>query len=308
MRAAGWFLGVLLVASAILGCIAYPLYLAVSMLHVWPFHRYYSRLAMLVVAALLVWLFRHLQVRSKRDFGYGLERREFLRRSLFWAAIGILTASLGAAFICGVGLRSLDAQFSWTIPSLARITLVAIFSGIAVALFEETLARGAMHTAIERESGPWAAALITATLFATLHFFAKASIPPDQLAWRSGFDLLALSFAPLGHPSMVFDSLLSYLAIGLVLSLTRVLSGNIAAAVGLHAGWVIVLRIMQQSTVHSASRDYSVWLGTFDGLVGLWMLPWAAAIGLALWITRSSWAHGARGPHGPHGAHGPRAR
>src|SRR5271166_780261 len=177
MRAAGWFLGVLLVASAILGCIAYPLYLAVSMLHVWPFHRYYSRLAMLVVVALLVWLFRHLQVRTKRDFGYGLGRREFLRRGSWWAAVGILTAAVGAAFICGVGLRVVDPQFSWAASNLARIVLAAILSGIAVALFEETLARCAMHTAIERESGPWAAALITATLFATLHFFAKASIP-----------------------------------------------------------------------------------------------------------------------------------
>src|SRR5271166_6549185 len=178
MRAAGWFLGVLLVASAILGCIAYPLYLAVSMLHVWPFHRYYSRLAMLVVVALLVWLFRHLQIRSKRDFGYGLEWRKFLRRGSFWAFVGALTAAAGAAFICGVGLRVIDPDFSWTAPNLARIVLNAILSGILVALFEETLARGAMHTAVERESGPWSAALVTASLFAVLHFFAKASIPP----------------------------------------------------------------------------------------------------------------------------------
>ena len=40
--------------------------------------------------------------------------------------------------------------------------------------------RGAMHTAIERESGPWTAALLTAPLFAALHFFAKASIAPRR--------------------------------------------------------------------------------------------------------------------------------
>jgi len=147
-----------------------------------------------------------------------------------------------------------------------------------------------MHTAIERESGPWTAALVTAALFSVLHFFAKASIPPEQLAWRSGFDLLALSFAPLADPALVADSLLAYFAIGLVLSLTRIQSGNIAAAIGLHAGWVFVLRIMQQSTVRSASSDYAFWLGRVDALVGLWMLPWAAAIALGLWLTRRSWA------------------
>ncbi len=39
-----------------------------------------------------------------------------------------------------------------------------------------------------------------------------------------------------------------WLAVGLILSLTRVLTGNIAVAIGLHAGWVVVLRMLQEST------------------------------------------------------------
>ncbi len=60
--------------------------------------------------------------------------------------------------------------------------------------------RGAMHSAIARESGQWTAVLLTAPLFAILHFFAKARIPPDELHWTSGFDLLGRSFAPLANP------------------------------------------------------------------------------------------------------------
>jgi len=296
MRAAAWFLAVLLVAALILGCIAYPVYLGVSALHVWPFHRVYGRLAMLVVALLLVVLFRHLDIRSKRDFGFGLPWRQFLRESAIWGAIGIVTAACGAAFILGTGLRGVDAQFLPTGGNLLRVVGNGLASGIAVALFEETLARGAMHTAIERESGAWIATLLTAFLFAFLHFFAKAAIPAAQLAWRSGFDVLALSFAPLGHPGLVFDSFLSYFAIGIVLSLTRVLTANIAVAIGLHAGWVVVLRIMQQTTVRTAGGAHEGWLGSFDGLVGYWVLPWAIAIGLALWLTRRLWVGAARSP------------
>jgi hypothetical protein len=132
-------------------------------------------------------------------------------------------------------------------------------------------------------------------LFALLHFFAKASIPPAEVAWRSGFDVLVRSFAPLGTPARVFDSFLSYFAIGLLLSMTRVLTGNIAVAIGLHAGWVIVLRIMQQVTVRTPSSDYGVWLGAFDGLVGYWMLPWSAVLAAVLWTTRARWVPAARG-------------
>jgi membrane protease YdiL (CAAX protease family) len=294
MRATAWFLGVLVLGSLILGCIAYPFYLLVVHIHAWPFHRVYGRLAMLVLVALLVWLFRHLGIRTKRDFGYGLPWRRFVRVNLVWGVVGIGTAAIGAAFILGTGLRAADPDFVPTGFNVLRIVVNGLASGIAVALFEETLARGAMHTAIERESGAWSAALITAFLFALLHFFAKASIPPAELAWRSGFDVLVRSFAPLGDPARVFDSFLSYFAIGLLLSMTRVLTGNIAVAIGLHAGWVIVLRIMQQATVRTPSNDYGVWLGAFDGLVGYWMLPWSVVCAVVLWAARGRWVPGAR--------------
>jgi hypothetical protein len=289
MRATAWFVGVLLLAALILGAIAYPVYELVSRVHVWPFHRVYGRLAMLVVIVLLAGLFRRLGIRSKRDFGFGQPWRRFVRTSLWWSGIGVASAAVGAAFILGEGLRGFDPRLVVTSGTVLRIVVNGLSSGLAVALFEETLARGAIHTAIERESGPWAATFVTASLFAILHFFAKASIPADQVVWRSGFDLLARSFAPLGDPANVIDSLLAYVAIGLVLSLTRVLTGAIAVAIGLHAGWVLVLRIMQQCTIRTPSRGPDAWLGSFDGLVGYWMLPWAAALGLILWLTRSRW-------------------
>lgn len=155
--------------------------------------------------------------------------------------------------------------------------------------------RGAMHTAIQRESGPWVAVLLTAPLFAVLHFFAKVRIPADEIGWHSGFDLLLRSFAPLSHFSLVLDSFLSWLAVGLVLSLTRVLTGNIAVAIGLHAGWVVILRMLQESTVRGTSDAYGAWVGRFDGLLGYWLLPWAAAIGLTLWLTRAAWVPYAKG-------------
>ena len=138
-----------------------------------------------------------------------------------------------------------------------------------MALIEETVMRGVMHTAIERESGSLGAALLTAPLFAVVHFFAKARIPAEELSWGSGFDLIQRSFAPLAHPALVFDSFLSWLLVGLILSLTRVLTGNIAVAIGLHAGWVLVLRMLQEATTTGSAPAYSFWVGPLRRIVGL---------------------------------------
>jgi uncharacterized protein len=295
MRAFAWFLGSILLAGLIGACIAYPAYELTSSFATFAFHRVASRIFMLVLALLLAMLCRHLNLRVKRDFGYGLPWRRFLKVCTLWAVLGIATASAGAAFLLSTHLRVMNADFVPSALSLARIFLIGLGSGIAVALIEETVFRGVLHTAIERESGPWMAAVLTAPLFAVLHFTAKARIPAADLGWGSGFDLLALSFAPLGHPALVLDAFLSWLVVGLILSLTRALTGNIAVAIGLHAGWVVVLRMLQEATAGADAPAYAAWVTRFDGLLGYWLLPWGAAIAAALWTVRGSWVSYAKG-------------
>jgi uncharacterized protein len=294
VRAFAWFVGAIVLAGLIGAVLAYPAYQLTSLFAGWAFHRVASRVAMLVLIAELVWLCRHLDLKRARDFGYGLPWRRFLRVSCAWAAIGIATAAAGAVFLESTHLRVISPGFAPTALNFARIFLIGLSSGIVVALLEETVVRGAMHTAIERESGPWAAALLTALLYAVLHFFAKSRIAPQDVGWGSGFDLLLRSFAPLGQPALVFDSFLSWLIVGLTLSLTRVLTGNIAVAIGLHAGWVIVLRMLQEGTTSGEAPRYAFWVGRFDGLLGYWMLPWGICIAAAIWFTRAHWLPQAR--------------
>ena len=287
MRAFARFLGAILIAGLIGAAVAYPAYELTSRFAGWPFHRVASRIAMLALAFTLIITCRRMRLNTRRDFGYGLPWRRFLTLCLLWGAVGVATAGVGAAFLLATHLRigvSLSGSY----------VLTALGSGIAVALIEETVFRGLMHTAIERESGPWTAALLTAPLFAVLHFVAKVRIAPQDVGWGSGFDLLLLSFAPLSHPALVLDAFLSWLTVGLILSLTRVLTGNIAVAIGLHAGWVVVLRMLQLCTVGGSSPAYSAWVSRFDGLLGFWLLPWGLGVAAVLWITRARWVPPAR--------------
>jgi uncharacterized protein len=294
MRAFAWFLAAILLAGLIGALISYPVFELTSTFASWEFHRVWSRVVMLVLIAELVWLCRHLGLTRKRDYGYGLPWRRFLAVSFTWGIIGTLTAAVGAWFLLSTHLRVISPGFVPSAWNVARIFLIAVISGIAVALLEETLVRGAMHSAVERESGPWTAALLTAPLYAVLHFTAKSRIAPGDLGWGSGFDVLLHSFSPLCQPSLVFDSFLSWLIVGLILSYTRAVTGNIAVAIGLHAGWVVVLRMLQQATGSGQAPAYAFWVGRLDGLLGYWMVPWGLLIAGALWCTRARWVPAAR--------------
>ncbi len=292
MRAFASFLGVLIAAGLAAAAIAYPVFELTSHIAPWPFHRVYGRIAMLAALAALLYWCKRLGVANRRDLGYGLPRRRFCMVVLQSGVVGVLTAAAGAAFLLVQGIRILPDPASLLAPGrLLHLALVALSSGIAVALIEETVMRGALHSAVAREAGDWSALVCIAPLFAVLHFFAKTHV--DAPNWASGFYLLARSFAPLAEFSRVLDSLLAWTAVGLVLSLTRILTGNIAVAMGLHAGWVAVLRVLQEAS--GAGTVHSAWVGRVDGLLGYWVLPWCAAIALALWLTRRLWVPYASG-------------
>jgi hypothetical protein len=292
VRPFAWFLGVLVAAGLAAAVIAYPVFELTSRIAPWPFHRVYGRIAMLAAACALVYWCRRFGVADRRDLGYGLPWRRFWALAAAFAGIGIATAGAGAVFLLVQGIRVVSDPASLASPAhLAHLGLVALSSGVAVALIEETVMRGALHSAIARESGELAAVWLIAPLFAVLHFFAKTHI--DAPGWMSGFDLLSRSFAPLADPGAVLDSFLAWMVVSLLLSLTRVLTGNIAVAIGLHAGWVVVLRLLQEAT--GSGTTHSAWVGRFDGLLGYWLLPWGAAIALALWSTRGAWVPYASG-------------
>ena len=294
MRAFAWFTGLLILAMLGGALLAYPAFELVSGAG-WRFDRVASRVAMLLFALELVWLCRYLGIRTKKDFGYGLPWRRFVAQSILWGLIGMLTAAAGAAFLLCANLRVIAPGFTASPGACIHLLLIGLGSGITVALIEESVMRGGLHTAIARDSGQWAAAILTATLFAALHFFAKARIPADEVTWFSGFDLLLRSFAPLSHPLAVLDSFMAWTTVFLILAWTRILTGNIAVAIGLHAGWVVVLRMLQEATVSTAEAPNSLWVGRVDGLLGYWMLPWGIAIAIGLWLTRASWVSRASG-------------
>ena len=165
----------------------------------------------------------------------------------------------------------------------------------AVAFIEETFLRGAMHTAIERESGTRAAVLLTALLYAATHFFAKFHIPPEQVNAHSGLDLLAGTLHAFAQPLAIADAFLALFAVGVVLGLVRAATGSIAACIGLHAGWVWVMLVAHELAQPRAGARLGFLLSRFDGFVGWLVLAWTLLLALPLW--RFYVARGARIAH-----------
>jgi membrane protease YdiL (CAAX protease family) len=282
MRAFAWFLGLILLALAVMAALTYPVWQLLQPTFGFPFHRVADRLGMITLAVGFLLVARRLRLADRVSLGFGLPPRQFLREAAIAFASGVLLMGVIIAIMLALHLRLLRPGVMLNGATLGKLAAQGLLSGIAVALIEETFLRGAMWTGIARESGAVTATIMTALIYALTHFVSKYHIPADQISWHSGIDMLAGSFGAFARPLDVADAYLCLFAVGVVLATVRMRTGNIAASLGLHAGWVWVITFVRATSVADLSNPLHVLLSQFDGVVGWLVCAWTVLVGFAL--------------------------
>jgi membrane protease YdiL (CAAX protease family) len=287
----------MVVALAAVALFAWPAWMLLHPHFDFPFHRIGERVGMLALLLGFVGVARHLGLSDRVSLGYGLPRRKFVQEMSLALALGVVTMLGVVGVMAALGLLAWRADAPSGGAALAKLLVTGALSGFAVAFIEETFLRGAMQTAIERESGTRAAVLLTAVLYAATHFFGKFRIPPDQVTPWSGVQLLAGTLHAFAHPLAIADAFLALFAVGVVLGLVRAATGNIAACIGLHAGWVWVMLVTHELAAPRPDAALAFLLSRFDGFVGWLVLAWTVLLAYPVWhfyAARSAVA--AKGP------------
>jgi membrane protease YdiL (CAAX protease family) len=296
MQALAWFLGLCILALLAIAAFTYPAWLLLHPHFSFPFHRIGERIGMLALLVGFVLVARHLGLADRVSLGYGLPRRQFVREMLIGLALGIATMAAVVGIMAALGVLGLRAQLALTGGAVALLVLKSAGSALAVAFIEETFLRGAMQSAITRESGTWTAVLCTAALFSATHFFASFHIAPQDVTPHSGVSLLLGTLHVFATPLAILDAFLALFAVGVVLALVRSATGNIAACIGLHAGWVWVMLVAHGLSQPQEGSPLRFLLSRFDGFIGWLVFAWTLLLTVPLWrfyLARSRASRGA---------------
>jgi membrane protease YdiL (CAAX protease family) len=282
MRTFACFLGLILLGLASIALFTYPAWLLLHPHFEFPFHRIGERIGMLALAFGFLVTARRLGLRDRTSLGYGLTRREFAREASIGLALGVISMSAVAGLMTALGLLDWTAAADITAAAAVKLVVLRLTSGLAVAFIEETFLRGAMHTGIERESGVRAAVILTAVVYSATHFFASFRIPAAEVSASSGVALVAGTLQSFVHPLGIADAFLCLMAVGILLGRVRAATGNIAACIGLHAGWVWVMLVVHDLAQPVKTAPLSFLLSRFDGFVGWLVLAWTIPLSVAL--------------------------
>jgi membrane protease YdiL (CAAX protease family) len=282
MRAFAWFLGLFLVAFGVVALFTYPAWLLLHPHFDFPFHRIGERVGMLGLLVVFVLIARRLGLADRTSLGYGGAPRQFLRELIIGLMLGVVTMLGVVSLMAALGLLEWRADGAFGAGSLAKLVAARLGSGLAVALIEETFIRGAMFTAIQRESGTRTAVVLSSILYSASHFFAKVSIPAEQVTAWGGVDLISGTLHTFADPLGIADAFLCYAAVGVVLAIVRAITGNIAPTLGLHAGWVWVILVTHELSQPVPNSPLRFLLSQFDGFVGWLVLGCTIPLGLLL--------------------------
>ena len=203
-----------------------------------PFRRIFDRVVLVVALAGLGPLLRATGLGSLPALGYPRTPAGW-RQALGGFAAGIVSLGLCAAVL---GLWS-----GWKTNYAGNLV-----SALAVGLIEETFFRGGIFGALRRAGPVWVAVAVSSGFYAVLHFCKPTE--PDTVHWLTGFTHLGLIVQNFGA-QVNGVGLVTLVLAGAVLALAFAWTKALYFSIGLHAGWVFMLK-----TVGPSLRDNAlVW-------------------------------------------------
>ncbi len=294
MRTFGWFLILFFVGFTAMAALSYPVWLLLSPHFDIKFHRVASRIGMLTLLFSFLWASKRLALRDWRSLGYTLTTGQFLSEAVLGLVLGFATILPVVVIMLGLNLRVMRAGVILDMHTLLVLISSGLLTGLTVALIEETFFRGAMFSGIKREAGALIAIFLSSVLYSSTHFIGRFHIEATAVNAYSGIDLLAGTLASFTHPLQLVDAFLCLSGVGALLALVRLLTGNIAACVGLHAAWVCIITVLRKTSSPNFNHPWQGLLSQFDGVVGWLVFVWTAVMAAALWWFYSRRINGAK--------------
>jgi hypothetical protein len=224
----------------------------------YPFHRIFDRAVMIVAFAGLWPLLRAVGFRSWSDLGYA-RARGWWRHALGGWAVGVASFALIIIVIVAMGSRT--PHFDKTAGQMAGAALHFLLAGIAIALIEETLFRGALQGAFQRGMRVAPAVVLSSVVYSAMHFLKPTgvNIPANQVGWESGFTCLAgIVSQSLLQRDILVEFVTLFLAGG-VLGLAYAKTGALYLPIGLHAGWVLANESARFVEVRGTTENIAAW-------------------------------------------------
>ena len=174
--------------------------------------------------------------------------RDLARRLVLGLVVGMVSLGLVCVVLYVFEVRVLRHDLPIEPAYWLRVLVSATLSAAAVGVLEELWFRGGLFTLLRRCGGVALALLGGSLIYAAAHFLAiPGGLDAGESQQWNGLEVLraaALNMFRLQH----LDSFIALFVAGLTLGLVRLRHGDVAVCIGIHAGWVLTIKLFKKLT------------------------------------------------------------
>lgn len=229
-----------------------------------------NRCLMIIGAVVAVYLIKKYKTAvTKEDFGYDAPSPYF-RESIFKGFLfGFATMFLFVALLMFLDIRIFDFSHKQTFFKIIRRAFFkGLLTAVAVAFLEETIFRGLMFSKLKEKISSINAFILITFLYAFVHFIRNnENLKPEDIHWYSGVKVFLGSFYKFENPAFI-GSFLTLLAVGAFLLLLRIHYKHIGYSIGVHMGWVCIIKMAIKLTDTNKEAKYFWMVGNYDRITG----------------------------------------
>lgn len=268
-------------AAILIGAALAPL---ISLATSFPLDKTLSRSVLAAAVVLFFPLKRALGIKSFAQLGFPRTSHRTFTPLLRGFLFGVFMLVPIAVCFLLIEHRYWEPLDELTPVHILSAGLSALLSGILVALIEETLFRGLIFNQLRASNGFLFAAVISSLMYSAVHFLEPIPIHSSTLHWYSGF---VLAQQTLASPTLFYDAFVTLLLGGVFLCLVQELKQNLWWCIGLHAGWVTLIKTYKSLTDRSPIAADPLLVSNHDHFTGNLVSVWIV-ICIILLITRYS--------------------
>lgn len=240
------------------------------------------RFAMLLGLIGLPWLLYRLRLTSRDSLGFHSERHGAAHAIFKGTLLGILilVGLMGGLLLSGARVPIVGLHID--VRDILRVALAGMASGLAVGLIEEFFFRGPMHAGARRTLGFWPTALAIGLFYALVHFIRPSAAPDGDFSICNALLMIQGGLGGATDLNGEPDRFAALWVAGVFLAMVRERTGNILWAIGIHAGWVAIIKLSKLLT-RADDAAVTSFLVSEDGITGWLSAAWLLLIAVIYW-------------------------
>jgi len=195
----------------------------------------------------------------------------------------LLFAGLALALFA-FGIYGINSGRDLGLLAVAKLLIGAVLTGLAVALFEETLFRGALLQGLRKQAGMNRAIVTISLIYAATHFINYPEpVDPATIGWLTAVQLFMPAY--LGIFSLQnIDALLALFVLGLLFAFIRIRNRNLFQCIGLHAGVVAGVKLFRYFAEYRPDNTWNYLVSTYDYRLGWLACGWLIFVTIAYFV------------------------